>query len=551
MKQTKKPVHVAYFSMEFAVDHRIPNYAGGLGVLAADYMMAMADMNFSGVGVSLIYHLHEDPKQGFDPSQFMKKHPKTITVNIEGRPVKIVLYEYTVKGSKKNVPIICLSTNHPENEPWDRDITRYLYSSQEYTRLCQEAILGIGGVRALEALGYDVSNYHMNEGHAAFLTLEVLKNNNYDENAVKKQVSFTTHTPVPAGHDHFPYDLAYKVIGDMLPLNIRDLATQESLSMTHLALNLSGTSNSVAEKHREVCQHMFPDYSFENVTNGVHPQRWATEPAVKLFNKHLRGWKSNPQKFKKALDIPLEEIKEMRLANKQRFVDWINHKPNLFVFSSPTCKDDLFDAETLTIGFARRFVPYKRANLIFRDIDKLRKLGYKKLQIVFAGPAQPDNQFAQQMVASIRHASEVLRGQVKVGVIPEYNTNISSYMISGCDAWLNNPILPREASGTSGMKASLNGGLNISIPDGWWIEGYNMDKKAGWSFGGMECYESAEERDNYDAEGLYHTLQEVIECYYQKPEEWLDRSRHAISLLSFFSAQRAIEQYNERMWKNK
>ena len=323
MKKTKTPLHVAYFSMEFAVDHRIPNYAGGLGVLAADYMMAMADMEFSGVGVSLIYHLNEDPKMGFDPSQFMKKLKETVTVQVEGRDVKVVLYEYLVKGKKKDTPIICLSTNHPDNEPWDRDITRYLYSSHEYIRICQELMLGVGGVRALEVLGYDVEKYHMNEGHAAFLTLEMLKHLNYDEEAVKSKVCFTTHTPVPAGHDHFSYELAYQVLGEsMIPLNIRELATESDLSMTDLALNLSGTSNSVAEKHREVCSHMFPAYEFQNITNGIHHPRWATDPAQKLFNKHLRGWKTNPQKFKKALSIPLEDIKVMSKANKKRFVEW-------------------------------------------------------------------------------------------------------------------------------------------------------------------------------------------------------------------------------------
>lgn len=546
----QKPLHVAYFSMEFAVDPRIPNYAGGLGVLAADYLFAMNDMEYSGVGVSLIYHQSDDPKKAFDPEKYMNLLDARASIQIEGREVQIGVYEYTIKKGRKTLPLYCLTTNVPENESWDRDITKHLYPATPYHRLAQEAILGIGGVRILRALGYDQIDYfHMNEGHAALLTLELLKENDYNEDVVRAYARFTTHTPVPAGHDAFDYNLAYQILGDMLPWNIRDLATTERLSMTHIALNLSGVSNSVSEQHKEVCLEMFPDYAFENVTNGIYPDGWVAPATRKLLDKHAKNWKTDRSVFEKIKKVPLEEIKHMRTENKKQFIQWINKRKDLFAFSSPLQDDDLFEEDVLTIGFARRFVPYKRADLIFRDIDRLRQIGYKKLQLVFAGPVHKDNTFGVDMVHKIRHWAEVLRGQVRILVIPEYNTDISHFMVSGSDMWLNNPIVPREASGTSGMKASLNGGLNISIPDGWWIEGELFDPLAGWVFGGIERYGSDEERDNYDAHGLYQTLQEAIDCYYYQPEDWLDRSRHAMSLLQYFSAQRAIEEYDQKMWK--
>lgn len=550
--ETKKDLKVAYFSMEFAVDHRIPNYAGGLGVLAADYMYAMADKQFSGIGVSLIYHQDDNPRKAFQPEAFMKKLDTTVTVRIEDRDVSVGVYEYTVEGQDgKTAPIYFLTTNLPENPHWDRDITKNLYpGGASYTRIAQEAILGVGGVRMLRALGYEnVEYFHMNEGHAGFLTLELLKERDFNDDAVRAAARFTTHTPVPAGHDHFDYDHAHHILGDMIPWHIRRLATEHDLSMTHLAISLSAKINSVSEKHREVCWGMFPGVHFENVTNGVHHVRWASVHTQNTLDKYLPEWRKNPAVLENVkTKLPTTAVKTMHGKNKKDLVSWINKNPQFFSYDSPLMEDDLFDTDTLTIGFARRFVPYKRTALIFRDLEKLRALGYKKIQLIFAGPVHENNHFAHSIVHKLREYSQALRGQVKVAVIPEYNTHISHHMISGSDVWLNNPIIPREASGTSGMKAALNGGLNLSIPDGWWIEGQAMEPMSGWSFGGADNFSGDSNRDDLDAASLYEVLEDVMSCYYERPKEWAERMKSAMSLLRYFSADRAIDEYDERLW---
>lgn len=544
-------IDAAYFSMEFAFDHRIPNYAGGLGVLAADYMLALADRKASVAGVSLIYHQSEDEAKKFDPTPFMKLLDVFVYVEIEDRHVKVGCYEYTVPGQDGGmIPLYFLTTHFAENPAWDRDLTKHLYPNDGYTRLAQEVILGVGGVRMLRALGYnEIKFFHMNEGHASFLTLELLKENNFDDEAVKKIARFTTHTPVAAGHDYFDYDLSSKVLGNMMPWHIDRLATSQRLSMTHLALNLSEKSNSVAEKHRQVCREMFPEYEFENITNAVHHVRWAAPDTQKMLDKVLPDWRLKPTETFPLVKqkISAAMMKSCHKANKKRLITWLNQQKQYFSFDDLQA-DDLFDETTLTIGFARRLVPYKRTTLIFRDLARLRKLGYKKIQLVFAGNAQGGNTFGQSLVRQMNLFAEQLRGQIKVVMIPDYSVGISDYLISGCDVWLNNPIIPREASGTSGMKASLNGLLNVSIPDGWWIEGHALEPLSGWTFGGRTDFGCDNDRDNYDADALYKTLEEVMDCYYHRPSEWTERQIAAMSLMRFFNGDRAMDEYYEKMW---
>lgn len=532
--------------MEFAVRAPIPNYAGGLGILAADYLFSLADKDYPAFGVSLMYH--GDPN--FDPSQYAVRLDHHVTVRIEDRDVKIGVWQYQIHGKKnKSIPLFLLTTDVEGNEQWDRDICKFLYPGDQYTRLCQEAILGIGGVRVLRDIGHDPEFFHLNEGHSALLTLELLRENNYDENAVRKITRFTTHTPIPAGHDHFDYELAHRVIGAMLPWHIRELATNENLSMTHLALNLSGRSNGVSEKHRDICNQMFSGRHFENVTNGVYLDRWAAPPTQKMLDKYIPGWREKPELLRHATHkIPTVTLKNTKQKNKQELIDWLNIHPEYLVHNNLQ-PEDKFDPEVLTIGFARRVVPYKRTALIFHDLDRLRDLGYKKLQIVFAGPFHPGgDMFDDQMLAELQRHSRQLRGQIRVAVIPAYNIDISRHLIAGCDMWLNTPIPPREASGTSGMKASLNGNLNLSIPDGWWIEAQQLDPKTGWSFGGSEHIDPAT-RDASDASALYDTLEEVIDLYDRDPREWIHRCKHAISISGDFSSHRAIDEYESKMWQ--
>ncbi|MDZ4216824.1 MAG: alpha-glucan family phosphorylase, partial [Candidatus Gracilibacteria bacterium] len=365
-------VKVAYFSMEIALWSDVPNYAGGLGVLAADMMHSFADLDYPAVGVSLIYHQDDDLKKGFNPETVMKRVPEMVEVTIENRQVKVGAFVHQVKGiSGKTVPIYFLTTNLSENPRWDRDLTKDLYaSSNAYTRLGQEVILGIGGVRMLRKLGYaTIENFHMNEGHSAFLTLERLKEEQGDVAAVKKSCTFTTHTPVPEGHDHFDYVLVYQVLGSLVPANIRQLATDQSLSMTHLALNLSKATNSVSEVHHGVCERMFQGYSFQNVTNGIHLPTWVSDPIRELFQQHFPSWEQEPNQLEQLSQISLQdELLAAHRKNKQDLIDWINVHQEFFpAFDNPS-GDDGFDDETLTIAFARRFVAYKRPSLIFQNL---------------------------------------------------------------------------------------------------------------------------------------------------------------------------------------
>jgi glycogen phosphorylase len=542
----------AYFSMEIALQDEITNYAGGLGILAGDTLHSCADLGSDVVGVSLIYHQDDNDEKRFKVEQFLTLHDETIELEIEGRNIKIMIWELNLKGkSNKSIPIIFLSSNHPDNKQWDRDLTRYLYAADRYTRLGQEMILGIAGVRALEILGYNKLNtYHMNEGHSAFLTLELLEKYDFNVEKVKSLCTFTTHTPVPAGHDHFEYSLAYSTMNKSLPLEIKEYATYEDLSTTDLALNLSRVANSVSAKHCEVCEGMFPRHNFENVTNGIYHPRWVGKEIKQLLDESLPGWEEKPELLKEAeTKLDSEKLVGANKKQKRELVDWLNSRKELFPFETIE-DDDYFGVKTLTIGFARRYVPYKRHTLIFKDMERLRDMGYRKIQLVFAGNCHEGDSFCNEIKQEVERYSHMLRGQIRVAILTEYNIEVAKKLISGCDVWLNNPIIPREASGTSGMKAALNGGLNLSILDGWWIEGFNVNKKAGWAFGN-ETFSEGEDQDTHDSRFLLEQLKDLIDCYYNRREEWSERMKSAISLVGHFNTHRLVEEYQEKIWTPK
>ncbi|MBN2096505.1 alpha-glucan family phosphorylase [Candidatus Peregrinibacteria bacterium] len=543
-------VKIAYFSMEIALKSEMPNYAGGLGVLAADILKSCADLAAPVCGVSLMYHVSEDSQYAFKPGQEFKKRPETVQMHIEDRLVTIGVWEYVLQGEKGKVSVYFLDTNFPENKRWDRDITKDLYASDRYTRLCQEAILGIGGVRMLRELGLnDIETFHMNEGHAALLTLSLLKENEFIDEPVRKLCAFTTHTPVPAGHDHFDYKLVHQVLGQKVPWHIKKLAGNDDLNMTRLALSLSRKVNGVARKHAQVCNQMFPEYTFQAVTNGIHVKTWAGQSMAKLFDKELPGWVQDPGKLKEAVKLPDQALLEAHNTGKKVLIDHINNNPDFFPIPSAGLEDgDLFDMDTLTITFARRFVSYKRPLLIFNDLERLRDLGYEKLQLVFAGPYHPDNHYAMEILNQLSHYGHSLRGQVKVAICSDYNLATAQYLVRGTDVWLNNPQPPMEASGTSGMKAALNAALNLSILDGWWIEGYEQDPKSGWAFGQEPSAIIQPREDRVDADALYNALEDVIDCYYNRKDEWMERMKHAIALGAYFNTHRCVEEYMEKMW---
>lgn len=533
--------------MEFALQNDIPNYAGGLGVLAADTMYSCADLGKNAVGVSLIYHQSDEAKKKFPLKKFLKKCNKSVFVKIENRFVELAIWKKEITIGKGVVPIFFLSADCEKNEKWDRDLTKNIYASDGYTRLCQEALLGIGGVRALEELGYtDIKQYHLNEGHCSFLTLELLRTNSYDENKVRSMCSFTTHTPLASGHDYFDYDLAYKTIGEMLPWDIRELATNDRLGMTELALNLSSRANAVSVKHGEVCRAMFPQHNISSVTNGICHFRWAGSAMQKVFNKRLAKWREAPAVFAQAEKlIPDSEVVKAHTLQKKELLKWINMHREFFPFENVSKSDYLME-DVLTIGFARRFVPYKRPELIFKHLAELQKIGNKKIQLIFSGHCGSTDQFCNATMNDIEKYAQSLRGNIKIVIVPDYNLDVSSRLVSGCDMWLNTPIPPQEASGTSGMKAALNGCLNISIADGWWIEGIEKFPQSGWAFGGKIV--EAEKQDDSDADDLLIKLAEAIQCYYKNKKEWALRMKNSIALTSFFNTHRMVNEYFEKMW---
>jgi len=531
--------------MEFALDPAIPNFAGGLGVLATDMMKSCADIGVPAVGMSIIYHLSDDPAQAFDISKYFEKVSETVGITIENRKVKVGAWKYEIKGLKSTVPVYFLTTFFPENERWDRDLTKNLYPNNAYTRIAQEAILGYAGLRMLRALGYnDIEYFHMNEGHAAFLTLERFKETGFDDEKTKQSCRFTTHTPVAEGHDHFEYSLASQVLRDKLPWHIKKLGGEKHLNMTRLALNLSGKANGVSQKHREVCGKMFPKHEFLGITNGVHHRTWVQGAMKSLFDKNLKGWEEDPYMFAKAVDLPDKDLKKAHDKNKKELINLINKNPKYFPYPEDSLeKDDYFDEKTLTVTFSRRFVPYKRPLLLFYDLNRLREIGYRKLQIIYSGHCNPHDQFCNNIMKELKDYEKALRGQVRLAVMPDRNLDTTALLAAGSDVWLNNPEPPLEASGTSGMKAAMNGGINLSVADGWWIEAYEKNPESGWTFG-----TDVSGHDQIDAEELYNKLDEIINIYYNQTPKWLSHMKKAIALGAYFNTHRCVTEYMEKMW---
>ncbi len=544
---------IAYFSMEIGIDSSIPTYSGGLGILAGDFIKSCADLKVPLVAVTLLYekgyfnqkldaqgNQQELPVQ-WNREDFLKPLPNKVSIKVENRDIFIGAWQYNVLGiSSYSIPIIFLDTDLEENSEYDRGLNDFLYGGNQWYRLLQEIVLGIGGVRMLQSLGYTgLKKYHMNEGHAAFLTLELLKDmkNNKEQElnfeAVRELCVFTTHTPVPAGHDQFPYDLVNNALRGFLPLDVlKMLGGEEQLNMTFLALNLSKYINGVAKKHGEVSRSMFPEYSIESITNGVHSSTWVCESFKKLYDKYIPDWKNDSFSLRYALSIPGDNIWKAHQEAKNKLIDYVNEK---------TGKE--MDYKTLTIGFARRAASYKRADLIFSDIDRLIKIANDagKIQFIFSGKAHPQDGMGKDLIKKIIAASKWLENKIKVVYLENYDMELAKLLVSGVDLWLNTPRKPQEASGTSGMKAAHNGVPSLSILDGWWIEGC-IEDITGWSIGTPQNMES---NDQQDASSLYDKLEfAIIPTFYVGREYWINLMRHAIAInASFFNTHRMALQY--------
>ena len=548
---------VAYFSMEICLDQAIPTYSGGLGILSGDTLRSAADLAAPVVGVSLLHrqgyfeqHIDAQGNQSeapvqWEPESMLEAVDGRTTVLIEGRTVHIRAWRYTIRGiSGHEVPVYLLDTRLPENDPYDQTLTDKLYGGDGRYRLCQEVVLGMGGAAMLRQLGFNGSLfYHLNEGHSALLTLCLLQwqleqrsgftPEEDDLEQVRKRVIFTTHTPVPAGHDKFPLDLVKTVLGETpyALLHSAELLDENELNMTHLVLKLSRFVNGVAMKHREVSQGMFPSYPIDSITNGVHAGTWTSPEFAAVFDKRIPEWRTDNLYLRYAVGIPLDEIRAAHLAAKQRLLETVRERTGVQL-----------DPKVFTIGFARRATPYKRADLVFTDTERLARMAETvgPIQIIFGGKAHPHDGGGKELIRHIYQASQRLANKVTVVYVENYEMAFAAQMVAGVDLWLNNPMKPLEASGTSGMKAALNGVPSLSVLDGWWIEGH-VEGVTGWSIGGLD----PDVDQSKDASEIYLKLERVIlPLYYGLPFGYAEVMRSAIALNgSFFNTQRMVEQY--------
>ncbi|MCU0579121.1 MAG: alpha-glucan family phosphorylase [Desulfobacterota bacterium] len=556
---TKEPL-IAYFTMEIGINSSIPTYSGGLGVLAGDTIKSGADLALPMVAVTLLtrkgYFRQELDAKGrqiehpyeWDPATYMTRLSHRVTVEIEGRPVLVQAWMYMVQSlTGGRVPVFFLDTALEANAPEDREITAQLYGGDEVYRLKQEIVLGLAGARMLKALGFEIKKYHLNEGHASLLTLELLNKFKrpiedvwdekliWDVNSVKDLCVFTTHTPVQAGHDRFPYDLVQRVLGDLIPLDIlKGLAGPEALNMTVLALNLTEFVNGVAKKHGEVSRTMFPGYKINAITNGVHSYTWTGDSFKRLYDKYLPVWANEPELFVRVGRIPDNEIWAAHQEAKGLLLDYVRRQTGVEM-----------DLNTLTLGFARRATAYKRADLLFSDLERLKQIGTGKLQIIYAGKAHPQDTPGKALIEKIFSYKQQLADRIKIVFLSNYDMDIALKMVSGVDVWLNTPQRPREASGTSGMKAAHNGVMNFSVLDGWWIEGY-IEGDTGWSIGPPPLETRLEENhDTRDADDLYEKLEkEIIPTYYDARSIWVYMMGNAIGQNAYyFNTHRMMRRY--------
>jgi starch phosphorylase len=552
---------IAYFSMEIALEAGMPTYSGGLGVLAGDTVRAAADLHIPMVAVTLLHRQgyfsqrldaqgwqHEEPV-AWAIHDFVQDMPARATVTVEGRTVSLRAWQYTVRGlGGFTVPVYFLDADLPDNAAWDRTLTGTLYGGDAHYRLCQEALLGIGGVRMLQALGYTaLARFHMNEGHASLLALELLDEQarragrsaftHDDVEVVRQHCVFTTHTPVPAGHDQFPLDLVERVLGPRTAFHtMPDVFCCEGvLNMTYLALNLSHYINGVAKKHGEVARHMFAHYVIDAITNGVHAATWTSPPFQRLFDQYIPGWREDNFSLRYALSIPNQDVWNAHRTAKRRMLEDVNRATQVGM-----------DVDVLTLGFARRATAYKRLDLLFQDIERLQQLAARAggLQVIYAGKAHPQDQQGKELIQRIYAVKDLLKNDVKIAYLANYDIALGALLTAGVDVWLNTPQPPLEASGTSGMKAALNGVPSLSVLDGWWLEGC-IEGVTGWAIGPNHRGLAAEDDRTQDAAALYDKLEQVVmPLFYGDQQSFLNVMRHAIALNgSFFNTQRMLQQY--------
>ena len=540
---------IAYFSMEIGMKSDIPTYSGGLGVLAGDVIRSSADLRIPLAAVTLVSEkgylkqkITPDGRQLEYPeewnlSKFMKLLPATVTVKIGGRDVKVGVWvcdQESLTGGV--VPVLFLTTDVEGNIQEDREITDYLYGGDETYRLKQEIVLGIGGIRILEALSINVKKYHMNEGHSSLLTLELLGRNEMDADKVKNLCVFTTHTPVEAAFDKFSYDLVSEVLGAEVPQEtLKRYGGSDRLNMTLLALNLSKYTNGVTEAHMEFSRKLFPGYHIQEITNGIHSYTWTCQYFRELFDKYIRGWANEPELLVRVDTIPDEELWEAHMKAKRDLVDFIDENAGARI-----------DVDTLTLGFARRATEYKRATMIFSDLEKLEEVERQgKIQLIFAGKAHPRDEMGKRLIRDIYGYIDRLKNEIEIVYLENYNMEMAAKLTSGVDVWLNTPLPPYEASGTSGMKAAHNGVVNFSVLDGWWIEGC-VEGLTGWAIGPSPSQAiSEDEKRKRELADLYNKLEYlIIPKFYKERDSWISMMKNSIGKVAYyFNTHRMMRRY--------
>ena len=547
---------IAYFSMEIALSPALPTYSGGLGVLAGDTLRSAADTAAPMIAVSLVHrrgyfrqHLDANGQQTetdvpWSPETTLPSANQTVNIHMNGREVTVQAWRFDVVGITGHViPVFLLDTDVEGNDTWDRHLTDYLYGGDTFYRLCQETILGLGGIHLLHALGCRPDVHHMNEGHAALLSIGLLEERlgnldgrpvstatEVDFTFVKQQSVFTTHTPVPAGHDQFGLDHMYQVLGHDRASTIERSGCLHNglLNMTYLALRFSRYVNGVAMQHGKVSQHMFPEYTVHAITNGVHAATWLSEPFQTLFDHEIPSWRTDNQYLRSVYGILPKQISETHREGKLTLLNQVKQRTG-----------QEFDPEVLTLGFARRVATYKRATLLFSDPARLTTIAERVggLQILFAGKAHPADQDGKALIREVFEAAAHLNSSaLKIIYLENYDWGLGRLLTQGVDVWINTPQRPYEASGTSGMKAALNGVPSLSTLDGWWIEGC-AENVTGWA---IEDHETIAE----EAASLYDKLEKAIAPLYKDSTAWARMQQHCIAINgTFFNTHRMLAQY--------
>ena len=550
---------VAYFSMEIAINPGMPTYSGGLGVLAGDTLRSNADLGVPLVAFTLLHRkgyfqqhldstgMQREDVQQWNPSDFCVEEPARVTVSIENRTVTVRVWRYDMVGRYGHVvPIYLLDTDLDGNSGWDRGLTDHLYGGDTNYRLQQEIVLGMGGARMANALGHRVNVYHMNEGHAALLTLALLESQlgggplgavtASDIEQVRQKCVFTTHTPVPAGHDRFSTEQTIRILGGDRTARLEGLGCFRDgmLNMTLLALRFSRYANGVAMQHGKVSREMFPECEIDSITNGVHAPTWVSEPVQKMLDEQIPSWRRDNLYLRNAIDLPEQQILAAHAQAKEELLAEVASRTGL-----------VLNPKVLTLGFARRVATYKRAALLFTDPERLVEIATAAggLQIIYAGKAHPQDEPGKALIQQVvedaaRFSNDVLR----IVYLENYGWDLGALLTAGVDVWVNTPKRPYEASGTSGMKAALNGVPSLSILDGWWIEGC-IEGFTGWAI-----EDGAD--DAAEASSLYKKLETaVVPLYLQAPAQWARLMRNTLAFNgSYFNTNRMVKQYTRNAY---